>query len=291
MVAFLDIHPLTRGHLLVVPRAHSERLEDLDPTSAASMFQPANAWHAHSPDQIWPPTAPTWWSMTVAPHSRPFSTCTCTSFHDGTVTGSAWASVSYVASPATPNPPLRRSAQVSTVSRPRRTSDNPVRQFRHQRIPHRRHPAVAPRTIRGPRRTAGRGPGRCVVHPHQPSRVDGQGHRRAPDRHRISACRCRRTSCRHRCARTGPRPQRDRRIQRAVGRTFPRRVRRRRSGALPRYRGAAARESECADADRLRCTGRYSGGPGHLRPIHAYPGVRLLATRIGHPRRTGHRRQ
>lgn len=39
VVAFLDIHPLTRGHLLVVPRAHSERLEDLDPTSAASMFQ------------------------------------------------------------------------------------------------------------------------------------------------------------------------------------------------------------------------------------------------------------
>ncbi|MGN5239486.1 MULTISPECIES: HIT domain-containing protein [unclassified Rhodococcus (in: high G+C Gram-positive bacteria)] len=39
VVAFLDIRPLARGHLLVVPRAHSDRLEDLDPVHAASMFQ------------------------------------------------------------------------------------------------------------------------------------------------------------------------------------------------------------------------------------------------------------
>ncbi|MFD6858315.1 HIT family protein [Rhodococcus sp. NPDC060086] len=38
VVAFLDIRPLARGHLLVVPRAHSDRLEDLDPAYGASMF-------------------------------------------------------------------------------------------------------------------------------------------------------------------------------------------------------------------------------------------------------------
>ncbi|WP_054715680.1 HIT family protein [Rhodococcus sp. SMB37] len=39
VVAFLDIRPLARGHLLVVPRTHSERLEDLDPAHGASMFK------------------------------------------------------------------------------------------------------------------------------------------------------------------------------------------------------------------------------------------------------------
>jgi histidine triad (HIT) family protein len=38
VVAFLDIRPLTRGHLLVIPRQHAGRLETLDPQPAARMF-------------------------------------------------------------------------------------------------------------------------------------------------------------------------------------------------------------------------------------------------------------
>ena len=38
VVAFLDIRPLTRGHLLVIPRAHADRLETLDPRLGARMF-------------------------------------------------------------------------------------------------------------------------------------------------------------------------------------------------------------------------------------------------------------
>jgi diadenosine tetraphosphate (Ap4A) HIT family hydrolase len=38
VVAFLDIRPVTRGHLLVIPRRHADRLETLDPQPAARMF-------------------------------------------------------------------------------------------------------------------------------------------------------------------------------------------------------------------------------------------------------------
>jgi histidine triad (HIT) family protein len=38
VVAFLDIRPLTRGHLLVIPRQHADRLETLDPRTGARVF-------------------------------------------------------------------------------------------------------------------------------------------------------------------------------------------------------------------------------------------------------------
>ena len=38
VVAFLDIRPLTRGHLLVIPRAHADRLETHHPQAGAQMF-------------------------------------------------------------------------------------------------------------------------------------------------------------------------------------------------------------------------------------------------------------
>ncbi len=38
VVAFLDIRPLTRGHLLVIPRHHTDRLETLDPELGAQVF-------------------------------------------------------------------------------------------------------------------------------------------------------------------------------------------------------------------------------------------------------------
>ena len=37
-VAFLDVSPLADGHVLVVPRAHVARVEDLEPADAAALF-------------------------------------------------------------------------------------------------------------------------------------------------------------------------------------------------------------------------------------------------------------
>jgi diadenosine tetraphosphate (Ap4A) HIT family hydrolase len=45
-VAFLDISPMTPGHLLVVPRTHAEGLADLDAeTDGAAAGQ--EVWHVH----------------------------------------------------------------------------------------------------------------------------------------------------------------------------------------------------------------------------------------------------
>jgi diadenosine tetraphosphate (Ap4A) HIT family hydrolase len=41
-LAFLDIHPINPGHLLVVPISHAARLADLDPETGAAMFQLAH---------------------------------------------------------------------------------------------------------------------------------------------------------------------------------------------------------------------------------------------------------
>jgi len=40
-VAFLDIAPVTPGHLLIVPRAHTAGLADLDPDTGAHLFRVA----------------------------------------------------------------------------------------------------------------------------------------------------------------------------------------------------------------------------------------------------------
>lgn len=37
VIAFLDIGPVTRGHTLVVPRAHAQTLDQLQPDSAAAV--------------------------------------------------------------------------------------------------------------------------------------------------------------------------------------------------------------------------------------------------------------
>ena len=39
VVAFLDIEPITQGHLLVVPRAHADSLEALNEELGARVFQ------------------------------------------------------------------------------------------------------------------------------------------------------------------------------------------------------------------------------------------------------------
>lgn len=38
VLAFLDIRPVTTGHLLVIPRAHAANLAELDPRAGARMF-------------------------------------------------------------------------------------------------------------------------------------------------------------------------------------------------------------------------------------------------------------
>lgn len=38
VMAFLDVRPVTRGHVLVIPKQHSADLEALPPSSAAAMF-------------------------------------------------------------------------------------------------------------------------------------------------------------------------------------------------------------------------------------------------------------
>lgn len=39
LCAFLDIRPITRGHTLIVPKRHADRLDDLDPDLGAEMFR------------------------------------------------------------------------------------------------------------------------------------------------------------------------------------------------------------------------------------------------------------
>jgi histidine triad (HIT) family protein len=39
VVAFLDVQPLADGHVLVVPRAHAECVEDLKPAEADALFR------------------------------------------------------------------------------------------------------------------------------------------------------------------------------------------------------------------------------------------------------------
>jgi histidine triad (HIT) family protein len=40
-IAFMDINPVTRGHLLVIPRRHSRDLLDIDPQDLAATMQTA----------------------------------------------------------------------------------------------------------------------------------------------------------------------------------------------------------------------------------------------------------
>jgi histidine triad (HIT) family protein len=42
-IAFMDINPVTRGHLLVVPRAHSRDLLEIDPADLAATLEAAQA--------------------------------------------------------------------------------------------------------------------------------------------------------------------------------------------------------------------------------------------------------
>ena len=56
-LAFMDLFPLTRGHALVVPKAHSDSLLDCDPEDAAAVMRTAQlvaraAMRAYTPDGL-----------------------------------------------------------------------------------------------------------------------------------------------------------------------------------------------------------------------------------------------
>jgi histidine triad (HIT) family protein len=56
-LAFMDLFPLTRGHALVVPKAHCDSLLDCDPEDAAAVMRTAQrvaqaAMRAYAPDGL-----------------------------------------------------------------------------------------------------------------------------------------------------------------------------------------------------------------------------------------------
>ena len=56
-LAFMDLFPLTRGHALVIPKAHCDSLLDADPDDAAAVMRTAQqvaqaAMRAYAPDGL-----------------------------------------------------------------------------------------------------------------------------------------------------------------------------------------------------------------------------------------------
>ncbi len=83
------------------------------------------------------------------------------------------------------------------------------------------------------------------------------------------------------------RPQRHRRLQRAVGRVATGDDRPPKTCSTAFRRLTAARPRDAGRDERRRVERRvvHAGGQGHVRAVHADPRVRLLAPRTGHPRR------
>jgi len=50
--AFLDINPLADGHVMVIPKAHHEQIEDLDPALAGKLFETTQRISAHVRDKF-----------------------------------------------------------------------------------------------------------------------------------------------------------------------------------------------------------------------------------------------
>jgi histidine triad (HIT) family protein len=46
VIAFMDVEPVTDGHVLIVPRVHAAALEDLDEDLALGCSEPGTGWHA-----------------------------------------------------------------------------------------------------------------------------------------------------------------------------------------------------------------------------------------------------
>ena len=84
-VAFLDIRPLTRGHLLVIPRAHAGRLANLDAGARRPVFRVARGWPSRCAGPGYCAEANLFLADGVRP-ARKSSTCTCTCSRGPSVT-------------------------------------------------------------------------------------------------------------------------------------------------------------------------------------------------------------
>lgn len=51
-ISFMDINPVSRGHALVIPRAHSVDLSDIDPEDFAAVSTAAHRLAARVPDAL-----------------------------------------------------------------------------------------------------------------------------------------------------------------------------------------------------------------------------------------------
>jgi len=51
-IAIMDINPATRGHALVIPRAHSQDIHDIDPEDLASVIALAQVVAGRARDQL-----------------------------------------------------------------------------------------------------------------------------------------------------------------------------------------------------------------------------------------------
>ena len=76
-IAFMDIAPATRGHALVIPRAHAADLLSVEPEDLAAVAL-ASQRLAAAPRRGSARTASTSSTHAERPHGRPSSTSTCT---------------------------------------------------------------------------------------------------------------------------------------------------------------------------------------------------------------------
>src|SRR5262249_42895051 len=89
VIAFMDIRPLTQGHVLVVPRVHADYLEALDEELGARLFRAGHRLARALRRSGLPCEGVNLFLATGRPSSRRYSTCIYMSCHGLLVTGSA----------------------------------------------------------------------------------------------------------------------------------------------------------------------------------------------------------
>ena len=77
-IAFMDINPGTRGHLLVIPREHATDLRDIPAEDLHAVVDAGQAARAARWRRSSAPTASTSSTPAAARRGRPSSTSTCT---------------------------------------------------------------------------------------------------------------------------------------------------------------------------------------------------------------------
>lgn len=88
-IVFMDIRPITPGHLLVVPKRHVADLAGLDEATGRVCSGTRRGWPGHCGARGSGARGSISFSPTVRQPGRRSSTCTCTSFHDLGVMGFA----------------------------------------------------------------------------------------------------------------------------------------------------------------------------------------------------------